>query len=375
MIGNRDFFVGRPNIGDQEVFLKRTCEILESRWLSNGGQFCEELERKFSELLGVKHCVAMCNGTIGLEIAARAAGLEGEVIVPSFTFIATAHCLQWQAITPVFCDVDPVTHNLDPSKIEDLITPRTSGILGVHCWGRSCDISGLEDIARRHGLKLLFDASHALGCSSQGRMIGGFGEAEVFSLHATKFVNAFEGGIVTTNNGELANKMRLMRNFGFTNYDQVDYIGTNGKMSEISAAMGLTNLESIEEFIAVNRGNFDAYQDGLAGLPGISLISYDENESCNWQYVVVEVDSKRCSKSRDMIVEYLHRHNVIARRYFYPGCHRMEPYCSSFPSAGLLLPVTENLCQRVIVLPTGTTVSTDDIAWICSVFRECVNLN
>ena len=227
---------------------------------------------------------------LALEISIRALGLSGEVIVPSFTFIATAHALQWQEITPVFCDVDPETHNLDPAKVEALITPRTTGIIGVHVWGRPCAVESLQEIAHRHGLKLMFDAAHAFGCSHNGQMIGNFGQAEVFSFHATKFFNTFEGGAVVTNDDDLAAKMRLMKNFGFTGYDQVIYVGTNGKMSEVSAAMGLTGLEDLDEFINTNHRNYKTYQNGLQNVPGIQLISYDEAERNNFQYIIVEVD-------------------------------------------------------------------------------------
>ena len=247
--------VGRPNIGNRQKFSTRVDDILDRKWLTNDGPYVIEFEKRLAELTGVKHCIAMCNATIALEIAIRALELKGEVIVPSFTFVATAHVLQWQDITPVFCDIDPQTHTIDPAKIDALITPQTTGILAVNLWGWHCDIAALEEIARRRGLKLLFDSAHALGCSYKDRMIGGFGDAEVFSFHATKFVNSLEGGAVVTNDDELARKIKLMRNFGFVAYDQVASIGTNGKMSEVSAAMGLTNLESIDDFIAINRRN------------------------------------------------------------------------------------------------------------------------
>jgi dTDP-4-amino-4,6-dideoxygalactose transaminase len=185
---------------------------------------------------------------LALEIAVRAAGLSGEVIVPSFTFIATAHALQWQHITPVFCDIDPRTHNIDPVAVEALITPRTTGIVGVHIWGRGCDVTKLTDVARRHKLRLLFDAAHAFGCSYEGTAIGNFGDAEVFSFHSTKWLNSFEGGAVVTNDDDLAGKVRLMGQFGFADYDRVDSIGTNAKMSEVAAAMALTSIESADVF-------------------------------------------------------------------------------------------------------------------------------
>ncbi len=365
--------VGRPNIGDRKAFLRRVNEVLDRRWLTNGGQCVQKFERRLCAMLGVRHCIPICNGTVALELATRALDLQGEVIVPSFTFVATAHCLQWQGITPVFCDVNPLTHSLDPQKIEQMITPRTTGIVGVHVWGRPCAIEALTEIAQRRNLKLMFDAAHAFGCTHQGRMIGNFGKAEVFSFHATKFFNTLEGGAIATNNDELAKKIRLMKNFGFTNYDQVDYVGTNGKMNEISAAMGLTNLESLDEFIAVNRRNYEAYRRELAGIPGLALIVYDEAERNNYQYVVVEMDAAIAGLSRDDLVKVLHAENVLARRYFYPACHRMEPYRSHFPHAGLLLPETERLCTRTMCLPTGTGVGAAEITTICSIIRTALD--
>jgi dTDP-4-amino-4,6-dideoxygalactose transaminase len=311
----------------------------------------------------------MCNGTIALEIAIRALGLSGEVIVPSFTFVATAHALQWQQIEPVFCDIDPNTHTIDPGRIEELVTPRTSGIIGVHLWGTPCDIASLSEIAERRNLRLLFDAAHAFGCSGQGSMIGNFGDAEVFSFHATKFVNTFEGGAVVTNNEELAHKMRLMQNFGFRGLDDVGHVGSNGKMTEVAAAMGLTNLESLDEFIEVNRRNYCCYQEGLDGLPGINLLQQSMAEKRNYQYVVAEVDADKAGLHRDELLQVLHAENVRARRYFYPGCHRMEPYRSFSPHSYLLLPETERVARRVLVLPTGTALGPDEIAAICRILR------
>jgi dTDP-4-amino-4,6-dideoxygalactose transaminase len=364
--------VGRPNIGDRQKFAERVSDILDRRWLTNEGPYVQEFEQRLAESTGVKHCIAMCNATIALEIGIRALEMTGEVIVPSFTFVATAHALQWQGITPVFCDIDPRTHTIDPDKVEQMITTRTTGIIGVHLWGGACDIEALSEIANRRGLKLLFDSAHAFGCSYKGRMIGGFGDAEVFSFHATKFLNSSEGGAIVTNNDELAQKMRLMKNFGFTNYDSVNYIGTNGKMNEISAAMGLTNLESMDDFVAVNRRNYKQYEAELKDLEGVSLLAYDEVEKCNYQYVVLEIDEAKTIVTRDELMEILHKENVLARRYFYPGCHRMEPYRSLFPHAGSLLPETAKLTDRVLCLPTGTGIKEEQIGTICGILRMAV---
>jgi len=367
-----ELHVGRPNIGNRERLMERLNDVLDRKWLTNGGPYVQQFERRIAEMMGTKHCIAMCNATVALEVTIRAAGLAGEVIVPSFTFVATAHALQWQEIQPVFCDVDPRTHNLDPGRVEEMITPRTTGIIGVHLWGRTCEVAALTAIARKRRLKLLFDAAHAFGCSHEGQMVGSFGDAEVFSFHATKFLNSFEGGAVTTNDDELADRIRLMHKFGFAGYDNVVCVGTNGKMSEASAAMGLTGLESLEEFIAVNYSNYKQYQYELRGIPGVCLVTYDETEKCNYQYIIVEIDEHAAGLSRDQLVEILQAENVLARRYFYPGCHQMEPYRSHFPHAGLLLPETERLTQQVMSLPTGTAVGSEEIATICAILRLVV---
>jgi dTDP-4-amino-4,6-dideoxygalactose transaminase len=364
--------VGRPNIGDKERLLQRIREIVDRRWLTNGGPCVEEFERQLRQLIGVSHCDSLCNATDGLQLAMRAMEMSGEVIVPAFTFIATAHAVQWLGFTPVFCDVDPITHTIDPAHVEERITPRTTGIIGVHLWGQPCDIEALEAIARRHGLKLLFDAAHAFYCSWRGRMIGNFGDAEVFSFHATKFFNTFERGALATNSPELAQRVQRMRNFGFAGLDNSDTLGTNAKMTEPSAAMGLTNLESLPDFLATNFRNYTLYCQALEGIPGVHMLQYDTSEKRNYQYIVLEIEESRASLTRDNLQEILWAENVLARRYFYPGCHRMQPYASTMPNIGSQLPVTESLARRVLVLPTGTAVNADQIEIICGILRFVV---
>jgi dTDP-4-amino-4,6-dideoxygalactose transaminase len=362
--------VGRPNIGDQKRLMERVTGMLERRWLSNGGPMVQEFEETLKTFLGVKHCIPICNGTVALELASRALGLTGEVILPSYTFVATAHALQWQGITPVFCDIDPVTHNIDPATVERMITPRTTGIVGVHLWGRPAPVEALQSIADARGLQLMFDAAHAFGCTHQGRMIGNFGRCEVFSFHATKFFNTFEGGAIATNDDKLAEKLRLMKNFGFHGPDNIIYLGVNGKMTEVCAAMGLTGLESLDEFIEINRRNYECYRESLDGIPGIQLIEYSRTETCNRQYIIIELDATKYGRSRDEVLKMLQAENVLARRYFWPGCHRMEPYRSYYPHAGLLLPETERVAARVLVLPTGTGVTSSDIQIIGNLLRS-----
>lgn len=360
--------VGRPNIGDKQQFLEHVSAMLDRGWLTNNGPLVQELERRIAEYLGVRNCVAMCNGTIALEIAIRALGLTGEVIVPSYTFVATAHALYWQGITPVFADIDPDTHNLDPDAVRKMITPRTTGIIGVHLWGRPAPVEALQAIADQHGLQLMFDAAHAFGCSHNGQMTGNFGRAEVLSFHATKFFNTLEGGAVVTNDDDLAEAMHLMRNFGFAGYDNVIHPGTNGKMTEVCAAMGLVNLDHLDDVVAANRRNHAAYTQGLSDLPGIRVLDYDPTERGNYQYVVAEIKDN-CPATRDNVVAALHAENVLARKYFWPGCHRMKPYLDLFPHAGLMLPRTEHVAGSALVLPNGIGLSHDDISVITTVAR------
>ena len=379
VLGGRPAFseplhVGRPNQGDRQQLLARVNEILDRNWLTNDGPFVTDFEQRLARSLGVAHVVATCNATVALEIAIRALGMTGEVIVPSFTFVATAHALQWQEITPVFADVDPRTHNLDPAQVESLITPRTTGILGVHLWGRPAPVDELGAIAERHGLGLLYDAAHAVGVSSGGTRIGGFGDAEVFSFHATKVLNSFEGGAVATNDDALAEKIRLMRNFGFGGVDSVVHLGTNGKMTEVCAAMGITSLEALGHFVAVNEANHRDYRRAFEEIAGIEVLDQGAGpgERRNFHYVVTELDGS-FGLTRDELCAVLAAEGVLARRYFSPGVHRMEPYRTAMPTVGRRLPHTEALAKRVLVLPNGVAVGREHIDAIAAVVRAAAS--
>lgn len=367
-------YVGRPNLGDRTTFITRVNEMLDRRWLSNDGPLVREFEAEVSRISDTRHAVATCNATVALELAARALGMHGEVIIPSYTFVATAHALQWQGIAPVFVDIDKHTHTLDPAKVEEAITPSTTGIIGVHLWGTPCDVERLEIIARRHSLALMYDASHAFNCSHKGKMIGGFGRCEVFSFHATKFINCLEGGAIVTNDDDLASRLRLMRNFGFHGFDNVTCLGINGKMNEVCAAMGLSNLAAMDDIVAANRRNYDKYVQVLSDIPGVEVIKHDTTNKNNFQYVVIQVDSQALGSSRDELVAELHKHNVIARKYFWPGCHRMEPYRSLQPLADQRLPVTNGVAANVLVMPTGTSVTLQDIDRVGGIVKNFAEL-
>jgi len=236
----------------------------------------------------------------------------------------------------------------------------------VHVWGRPCDVKGLQDVANRHRLHLLYDAAHALGSSCAGTPVGQFGEASILSFHATKMVNSFEGGAILTDQDALAEECRLLRNFGFAGKDHVVMVGTNAKMHEVSAAMGLTSLESFGTFAEVNQRNHQQYHQGLADLPGLRVVPLDAAETPSMHYVVAEVDPLDAGLTRDDLLAVLEAENVLARRYFYPGCHHAVPYVDRGPWN---LPATEVLLDRVIQFPTGTAVSPEAIARVCDIIR------
>lgn len=364
--------VGRPNLPDLATFNKLVDEMFQRRWFTNFGPLAKQLQLELQNLLQVKHCIPLCNGTVALELACRAIGLTGEVIVPSYTFIATAHALKWQEITPVFCDMLESDFTIDPDKIEELITEKTTGIIGVHVYGNPCNYKAISNIAKKYNLKVIYDAAHAFTNKVKGIPICQLGDISVLSFHATKFFSTFEGGAVATDNDDLAEKIQLMMNFGFAGKekDKVDFIGTNGKMTEICSAMGLAMLDKVEAIREVNERNFGSYRKHLSGIDGITLRypSRDLTEQ-NWQYIIITIDENIFGLSRDDLIDVLNAENVLARRYFYPGCHKMQPYFNSFPNKGRVLALTDQISETVISLPTGESVNDKSIRIISEVIK------
>jgi dTDP-4-amino-4,6-dideoxy-D-glucose transaminase len=359
--------VGVPNVVDRDRFLRRVGQLLDRRWLSNRGPLVHEFESRIADLAGVAHAVTTCNATAALQLALAADGVTGEVVVPSFTFPATPHAVRWLGLRPVFADVLE-DGTLDPRGVAAAIGPLTSAVLAVHLWGRPCRTAELARVTRDAGVALYYDAAHALGCSSDGRMIGGFGRAEVFSFHATKFVNSFEGGALVTDDAELAERVRLMSNFGITGEDEVGLVGTNAKMSEVCAAMGLASFDTLPTVVARNEANYEAYCRGLAAVPGVEVLAFDRRERNNYQYVVLDVAAAG-GLDRDRLARILRAENVVGKRYFAPGCHRTAAYRSVPP---LCLPVTEALSERLLVMPTGMSVTPEQVAGICRLIEQVV---
>ncbi|WP_425102302.1 DegT/DnrJ/EryC1/StrS family aminotransferase [Tropicibacter sp. S64] len=360
--------VNRPQAPDRAAFEAFMAGIWERRWFTNDGPLVQALEARLAEWLDVPHCVLTCNATIALDLVMQALGVRGEVLIPSYTFISTAHLLTLRGMRPVFCEVG-ADMLLDPADVAQRITQETGAVVATHVWGSPCDVDGLQMVCDRAGVPLIFDAAHAFGGRYGGHRLGRFGAAEVFSLHATKAFHACEGGLITTTDAALALRLRLTRNFGFVASDQVACAGINAKMSELHAAMGLANLDAFEGTRAAARVIHAGYRDGLAGVAGIALKCPAQAEDNNHHYVVCEIDEGALGLSRDRLVEILTAENVYARRYFYPGGHRSPPHLARTEAEGLSLPVTDALCARVMLLPGGGAADLEDVTRTCALIR------
>lgn len=364
-------YVGRPFASRslQEQYFHYMDSAFGVNWFTNDGPLVQKLEEEIAELHGVAHCVCVCNATVAMILLLKALDLHGEIIIPSFTFVATAHACLWQNLDVRFCDIEENTLMMDPQHARSLINENTCAILGVHLFGNLCHVAELDAIAQAHTKHLLFDAAHSFACTLASTPVGAFGHAEVFSFHATKFFSTFEGGAILTNDTLLDNRLRLMRNFGFSTFDTVDCLGINGKMPEACAAMGLASMQELDERRKKLELTYRLYREACDQTDGTRLLPVGEQGTSNYHSVVVLVDES-FGVSRDALCQVLWKENVIARRYFYPGCHRMEPYRTRFPDLGKELPVTERVCDRVLSLPTNLDNPERDVQTIMDVLRE-----
>ena len=341
-------------------------DIFQRRYFANHGPLVRQLDDAFAELTGTRHAVCVTNGTVALMALARALGLSGEVIAPSFTFPATIQALEWAGLTPVLCDVEVETHMISARQVEPHVGERTVGVLGVHAWGRPCDPDGLAALCERRGLALIFDACHGIACTHEGRPLGNFGVGEAFSFHATKVLNGAEGGCITTNDPDLAARLRTIRSFHAGETFAAVPTRMNAKMSEAQAALALLSLRDLDRNIAANVERYRCYADGLEGLPGLSLVRYDQRESNNHQYVVLDVDEDAFGLSRDRLLAALEAENILGRRHFFPGVHRASPNLKRAGDLGN----TDRLSARLIQLPNGQAVSREDIVRVTEVIAD-----
>lgn len=344
--------------------------IFERRYYTNQGPLVQQLEEKLEDYLGVNHAICVTNATIGLMMAAEALKLSGKVVVPSFTFIASAQSLSWTGIEPVFCDVDPITHQLAIDKLDTLIDEHVTGIMGINLWGGACDPIAIEKYACAHDLKLYFDSAHAFGCMVDNTKIANFGSIEVFSFHATKVLSATEGGCICTNDSIIASRLRNIRS-SYGAGKQIPVVKTsNGRMSEAQAAIALMSLDDFPQNQQKNEKLFRKYEERLKHINGITLVKPAGVSFSNYQYLVCEVDKNIFGLSRDSLIAVLKAENVNARRYFYPGAHRSIGYVNSLPEYVNSLPVTDHICASCIQLPLGAMVDCNDVDTICEIIDK-----
>lgn len=356
----RKIYVTQPFLPPLDEFLPYVEEIWSNRILTNGGPLHQRLERALADWLGVEHLALFNNGTNALITALQALDLQGEVITTPFSFVATANALVWNKNIPVFVDIDPVTLNLDPARIEAAITPRTSAILPVHCYGNPCDMAAIRAIADRHGLKVVYDAAHAFGVRDAGGSVLAHGDLSTLSLHATKVFNTFEGGAIICRDAAMKTRIDQLKNFGIVDELTITVAGSNGKMSEIHAAMGLAQLPHIDAVIA-RRGQIDAaYRAALADLPGLAPLPKLRQTVPNFAYFPVLVGDDY-PLDRDSLYAFLRERNILTRRYFFPLLSTLPMYCA-LPSANPSnLPVATDRAARVLCLPIFPAMTDADV--------------
>ena len=344
--------------------------IFERNYYNNNGPLHEALEDKLQQFLGVRNAICVSNATLGLMMVADAMELSGKVILPAFTFIASAQSLARAGLKPVFCDVDLNTHQIAIEKIIALIGENVGAIMGVNLWGGSCNPKILEELAEAHGFQLYFDSAHAFGCSVDDVKIGNFGGAEVFSFHATKILNATEGGCICTNDDDLASRLRAIRP-SYGKEQPVDILRVaNARMSEAQAAIALMSLEDFSKNQQHNEMLYRHYEKRISSIPGLHLIPPSGVSYSNYQYVVCMVDESAYNLSRDMLLDLLKAENVIARRYFYPGVHQTVPFNEEFLNCNNCLPNTDKICAACLQLPVGARVTSEHVNRICNILEK-----
>jgi len=355
----RPIYVTQPYLPDLDDFIPYLREIWDSKILTNGGPMHQQFEQALCGYLGVGHIALFANGTLALVTALQALRITGEVITTPYSFVATGHALLWNGIKPVFVDIDPDTFNMDPRKIEAAITPRTTAILPVHCYGHPCDVEAIQYIADIYNLRVIYDAAHAFGVMSDGTSLLDQGDLSILSFHATKVFNTFEGGAIVCPDAKTKQRIDHLKNFGFVDEVTVVAPGINGKMSEINAAFGLLQLQHIDLAIA-RRAEIDrVYRDRLAGIPGIRCLERPALDRSNYAYFPVLIDSDY-PLGRDGLYHHLREHGIFARRYFYPLISDFPMYRQLPSAARENLPVASQLSAQVLCLPIYPALAEED---------------
>ncbi|WP_163583238.1 DegT/DnrJ/EryC1/StrS family aminotransferase [Gracilibacillus saliphilus] len=368
-IPNQPIMVTRPLLPDLSSVNCQLKDVWDSKWITNNGPKSKELLQELKNYLSVKHFSLFNNGTLALILGLKALKLEGEVITTPFTFPATVEALDWNGLTPVFCDIDTETLNIDANKIESLITDRTSAILGVHVFGNPCNVNKIQQIADKYNLKVIYDGAHVFGTYLNGKPIGEHGDMTMFSFHATKLFNTIEGGALTFKNEILNERLDLLKNFGIDKPDTVELSGLNAKLNEVQAAMGLEVLKIVTDEKKKRYRIKELYELLLGEIPGIRILTKHKEEQSSYQYFVIEVDEEEYGISRNELHEKLKEFNVYTRKYFYPLCSDFKWY-KNFPSAQKEnLPVANKKVNQVLAMPFYGDLTNEEVEQICSIIK------
>ena len=364
-------YVTRPVLPTIEQVTAKLQDIWTAKWLTNNGPQHSMLERELAEFLKVPQLSLFNNGTIALMVACQSLRLQGDVITTPFTFAATPHVLSWNNITPIFCDIDAATMNIDAEKIETMITPQTSAILAVHVFGTPCDVEKIQEVADRYGLKIIYDAAHAFGVELDGVGVGNFGDISMFSFHATKLYHTLEGGALVHGDKNLKARIDLLKNFGIKNEDEVVMPGINGKLDEVRAAIGRIMLGYVEGERLKRRAIHEIYEEELGGVAGLELMpKCAENVKLNYQYYVIRIDGEIFGRTRDEVYDAFRDYNIFARKYFHPLCSEYTCYRQLNSARAENLPVANKIADEVLSLPNYGDLTPDNVRKICAILKS-----
>ena len=364
LMEGKKILVTRSSMPAFEQYCEEIAPLWESHWLTNRGVKHRQLECELQRYLDVSYAMLFVNGHSALECILESLELEGEVITTPFTFASTTHAIVRKGLAPVFCDIKPDDYTIDPTKIEDLITDKTCAILPVHVYGNVCDVDSIQNIASKHNLKVIYDAAHAFGVKRQGVGIGNYGDASMFSFHATKVFNTIEGGAICHADKSLSDKLAQWRNFGITGPETVEYAGVNAKMNEFCAAMGLCNLRSLGKEIEKRQAVAERYKNNLSGVTGLKLCESAADISPNYAYLPIVLEDD-FGATRDEVFESLAIHGINARKYFHPLVSDYACYRNQFDSS--LTPVAKHVANRVLTLPMYADLALEDVDKVCEI--------
>lgn len=363
-------YITRPLLPPLKEVYEKVNDIWESKWLTNIGVQHKALESELTKYLKVKFLTLFCNGTLALEIACKALKLSGEVITTPFTFPATVNSLYQNNLKPVFCDIKLDDFNINEDLIEDLLTPNTSAIMAVHVFGSPCEVEKIEKISEKHHLKVIYDAAHCFGVEYKNKGIGNFGDINMFSFHATKIFHTLEGGALTYNDPELKEQLFLLKNFGIKNEEEVLLPGTNAKMNEFQAAIGLLNLKLVDKEIEKRKRLISIYKSNLEKANGIKFLKEKPNVKYNYQYFPILIDDKEYKCNRNQIYDYLKKYNIFSRKYFYPLCTDYK-HCQNIKSRPI--PNAKKISDQILCLPLYGNLKEQDVVKICNILLYGLN--